>query len=186
MFGPEGEVDDPTAAEVQAQDVADLRAAVLSLAGHVSSLSDALTAVNDIQRRTANLEVAARSTENATAAIEQVLIPRDEHEARWKKEQQGLIALRLRIRKQTYLVGAVFFVASMVALGISVTTIHHQQDAENAKRKAECVTRVNSSKQAVTSYDQVLQSHTVNGDGTLKKLITAARDSAARVSLVKC
>lgn len=103
-------------------DLTELREAVVSLAGRVNDLSVALTTVNEIQRQVLLNEKRSKEQEKKTTQIEENLIPRSEHEKRWKKEQQELIETRLSIRKQTYIVGTVFFLVSMLALGI-VTTL---------------------------------------------------------------
>lgn len=99
-------------------DLTELREAVVSLAGRVNDLSVALTTVNEIQRQVLLNEKRSKEQEKKTTQIEENLIPRSEHEKRWKQEQREIIKTRQSVRRQTI----AFFLLSMLALGI-VTTL---------------------------------------------------------------
>lgn len=116
------------------QDLAELKAGVLALAERVNDLSTALTAVNNIQARVVETELRTSEVEQKTGQIEADLIPRSEHEERWKKEQQELIRTRLSIRRQTYIVGTAFFLLAMLALGVTTGLIFHDIRDRNSTK----------------------------------------------------
>jgi hypothetical protein len=116
------------------ESVESLRKGVVALADRVNSLSTALATVNKIQAQVAHTERKAKENAERTSAIEEDMIPRSEHEERWKKEQAELIRTRLSIRRQTYLVGTAFFLLSILALGIVSVLIVRDIHARNTAR----------------------------------------------------
>lgn len=174
-------------------EVDELKGAVVSLAGRVTSLSEALTTVNDLQRRQAVTEhetslIKAKAVEAAKTAqiVEENLIPRSEHEERWRNEQQELIDLRLHIKRQTYIVGLIFFFLSLVALGIASGLMLHQQGEDRKQQKAACEIRLDNSKKGVVAYGNLLKSPTIQNDPTFKAFIQTVYDASVRGSKVVC
>lgn len=131
----------PTTSTPRPDLVADLREGVIALADRVNSLSTALTTVNEIQRVVMANERKAKENAKKTQQIESDLIPRAEHEKRWKKEQEQLIQTRLSIRRQTYVVGAVFFLLAMTALAIVAVLLVRDIHEKNVIRHNDAVKR---------------------------------------------
>jgi len=150
---------------VPVSEIQALQGNVLILGLRISELSKSLNAVNQVQL---------------------AQIPREEHEERWREEQQALIKLRLQIKRRTYIVGATFFIASLLALGGTTWLVADQQQAANARLKQSCVDRVAISVKSVKAYDGLLTSPTIEHDGALSAFITTARDAAQRGTEVKC
>lgn len=172
---------------VRLSEVDELRNAVIGLAGRVNSLSEALTTVNDIQIRQIATERKADAAAETVRAVEEVIVPREEHERRWREEQEDLIRLRKQIRRKTYISGAAFFILSMIALGVACGLMLYNQHQQHEVTQAACETRLNTSKQAAVAYKQILDhSSTLQQDGDLRALISAAYDSALRGSTIKC
>jgi hypothetical protein len=138
------EAEDIAHRAVIAKDVDELRTAVVTLASRVSSLSEALTAVNEIQQRqtateraTKEVQEKADATEKQTASLAASVIPREEQEY---KE-----ALRLeqekKARKDTVFkiyqsVGLLIIVIAVAILGL----VNYQQGQRGALYKV-CVQR---------------------------------------------
>lgn len=185
--------DDIIQAAVTANDVEELRGAVVTLAGRVTSLSEALTAVNEIQRRqteterkTAAIEKEAVRAKEATDQLSSVVIPREEHEERWRQEQEQLIRTRKSIRLQTYIIGTLFCLLNLVALGVSIFIVHGQQSKMADQRRDECRSRLDNSRKGLAAYEQLLTSPTVQHDEALRAFISASRDSALRATKIHC
>jgi hypothetical protein len=105
-------------------DIAELKVGVVALADRVTQLAEALQTVNQVQQQ-------------KTADLEETMIPREEHEKIWKKEQQNLIKTRLSIRRQTY----ILFFISMAALAIVTYLVFHDLAVRDQQRHDSSVAR---------------------------------------------
>jgi len=133
-----------TTPAIQADDVAELKAGVVALAGRVTQLAEALQTVNQIQQRVTAAEASvkeikkdATQAQQKTTNLEETMIPRDEHEKIWRAEQQNLIKTRLSIRRQTY----ILFIVSMAALGIVTYLVFHDLSVQAEQRHQQNVAR---------------------------------------------
>lgn len=167
----EGKVDPSQA------DFSQMLNAVITLGGRVTDLSRALNTVG-------NLQIAAvAETETIKKAVDAV---EKDHEEKWIQEQKDLIKLRRRIKRQTYIVGAIFFLLSLLALGITTKLITNQQTDITQQQTETCKARQTNSVKAVQAYNSLLKSPTIDSDPTLRGFIQAARDAAVRGVQIKC
>lgn len=160
----------------------ELREAVVSLAERVTYLSTALSTVNDVQQKTATVMQDQK-------AVRDVLVPRDEHEQKWKEEQQSLIDLRLSIRRQTWIAGVA---ATVIGLGLFTASLligNHVLNAQNASRLASCEDRNQGFKNAVTFDNQeiaVLKAKPPSEVNSLAiGILTSARNGTLK-EIVRC
>jgi hypothetical protein len=179
---------------VKVSEVDELRNAVVGLAGRVNSLSEALTTVNDIQirqiateRETTAIKKTATEAAKTVRAVEEIVVPRDEHEKRWRAEQEDLIRLRKQIRRKTYIVGTIYFILSLALLSLATGLILWNQSQQHKITQTACETRKNASRDAAVAYKRILDhSPTLQKDSDLRALITAAYGSAVRGAKVTC
>lgn len=125
-------------------EISELKAGVVSLAGRVTQLADALKTVNDIQERVTRsehdmkrAEKIASAAQERTDELENVMVPREEHEKVWKQEQQNLIKTRLSIRRQTY----VLFFVSMAVLAVVAALVFNDLHVQAKQRHDQAVAR---------------------------------------------
>jgi len=123
-------------AAVTAKDVDELRTAVVTLAGRVTSLSDALTAVNEIQQRQTETERKTAAIEKDAASAKQVAIELADTtvtKVDAAKAAQAQLEKEKHARKETMTkiyqsVGAV----SLLFLAIIVGLVNYQQGKQSS------------------------------------------------------
>lgn len=175
------------------QEVTELRTAVTVLSRRTVSLTTGLQQVNELTKAQQDLDVKAQvaireaaEAISKVADINKVLIPREEHEKRWKAEQEALIKLRLRIKKRTLVQSWAFFIASVILIVAASLIVVHEQSANSAQAKKACQDRVDTSKRALTAYQQLLSSPTITHDPTFKGVIQISYEASQRNAKVKC
>lgn len=175
------------------QEVTELRTAVTVLSRRTVSLTTGLQQVNELTKAQQDLDVKAQvaireaaEAISKVADINKVLIPREEHEKRWKAEQEALIKLRLRIKKRTLVQSWAFFIASVILIVAASLIVVHEQSANSAQAKKACQDRVDTSKKALTAYQQLLSSPTITHDPTFKGVIQISYEASQRNAKVKC
>lgn len=130
------EADDIIAAAVTAQDIEELRGAVVTLASRVTSLSDALTAVNEIQqrqteteRKTAAIEKDAASAREVAADLRDNTVTKADAAAAAKAQlEKERMARRETMHRIYQTAGAV----SLVFIGIIIGLVNYQQGKQGS------------------------------------------------------
>lgn len=130
------EADEILQAAVTARDVEELRGAVVTLASRVTSLSDALTAVNEIQqrqteteRKTAAIEKDAASAKKVADHLQENTVTKADAAAAAKIQlEKEKVARKETMTKIYQSVGAV----SLVFLAIIVGLINYQQGKQSS------------------------------------------------------
>jgi hypothetical protein len=174
-------------------EITELRTAVGTLAHRTEALSSNFQQVNDLTVRQQNIDQqssqAIRDAAKAMGdikALDAIVITRDEHERRWKVEQEALIRLRLRINRHGLIQSLIALSVSLAALVIAGFIVVGQNNANTEQARNACLDRVRISKQALPSYAQLLNSPTIDHDAILKSFIELAQQSALKNSQVDC
>lgn len=152
-------------------DIEDLRKAVLRLAERVTSLSTALTTVNEIQMRT---QESAKENSEQTKNIQDVLVPREEHEAKWREEQEQVISLQRKLRKRIWSAGIVSFLVAGGLFAASLIISHHNLQNINTSRHQTCV-----------QHNEAMQAGIVFIQGRINKLEAEPHPNQDLVSLLQ-
>lgn len=101
-----------------------------------------------------------------------------------KKESfEALVALRLRIRFQTYILFTIAIVLILAAIGVGAFVLHEQAQ----QRKVTCEERNSQAEQAIPFYDRYIDRlKTGHSDPVLIDLITQARAMSVLASKTEC
>jgi hypothetical protein len=163
------------------------------LASRTEALSNNFQQVNDLTVRQQTIDQqssqAIRDAAKAMGdikALEALTIPREEHERRWKEEQDALIKLRLRINRRGFIQSFIALSISLTALIVAGFIVVGQSNDNTAQARKACQDRVRISKQALPAYTQLLNSPTIDHDVILKRFILLAQQGALKNSQVDC
>lgn len=172
--GPERRSDDlrETVTETK-RDVGELRSSVdelkdgvSGLSGRVGALNDALGVVNDLQARQLDLgqkAAAAIEEANRVAAqldeVDEKVVPRAEHEAKWRQETERLRAVTRRVIRVAVSAALAALLVSVVASAVALAIVNHLNHQRLVDQRRStwsiCTRRDEAAKRAAESVGQL-------------------------------